>query len=105
MLNMRKVNSEFIGDADMYLFFEKVMRGGVCYISKRHSKTNYNFLKSYDQKKARIKTYYVFYMVIWCLKFFPRNEFKWVNPRDFDSNKHTSNRSKICDLKVDLEYP
>ena len=70
MLNMRKVNSEFIGDADMYLFFEKVMRGGVCYISKRHSKTNYNFLKSYDQKKQESKHIMCFIWLYDVLSFF-----------------------------------
>ena len=38
MLNMTKVELKLISDADMCLFFEKGMRGGVCCISKRHSK-------------------------------------------------------------------
>ena len=33
-LNMTKVDLEFTSDADMYLFFEKGMRGGVSYISE-----------------------------------------------------------------------
>ena len=33
-LNMTKVDLEFISDTDMYLFFEKGMRGGVSYISE-----------------------------------------------------------------------
>ena len=32
----------------MYLFFEKGVRGGVSYISKRYTKANNEFLKSYD---------------------------------------------------------
>ena len=35
MLSMKKV--EFISDADMYLFFEKGVRGGVSYISERYN--------------------------------------------------------------------
>ena len=38
MLNMTKVKLELISDPDMYIFFEKGMRGGVCYISNRYSK-------------------------------------------------------------------
>ena len=33
MLNMTKIELEIILDADMYLLFEKVMRGGISYIS------------------------------------------------------------------------
>ena len=33
MLNMTKVDHELIPDPDMYLLFEKGMRGGVSYIS------------------------------------------------------------------------
>ena len=32
----------------MYLFFEKDVRGGVCYISKRYSQANNKYLKPYD---------------------------------------------------------
>ena len=38
-------------------------------------------------------------------KFFPTSWFKWINAKEFDSNKHTSNSSKGCVLEVDLEYP
>ena len=51
MLNMINVELGFISDVDMNLFFEKVMRGGVFYVSKRYSKSNNNDLKSYDPKK------------------------------------------------------
>ena len=51
MFNMRKVELELISDANMYLFFEKGMRGGVSYISERHSKANNKYLKSYDPKQ------------------------------------------------------
>ena len=51
MLGIKKVDSERISDADMYLFFEKGMRDGVSYISKRFSKTNNKYFKSYDPKR------------------------------------------------------
>ena len=46
MFNMTKVDPELISDAEIHLFFEKDMRGGVIYISKRYSKANNNYLKS-----------------------------------------------------------
>ena len=37
-------------------------------------------------------------------KFLPTSGFKWIDPKKFDLNKYTSNRSKGCVLEVDLEY-
>ena len=36
-------------------------------------------------------------------KFFPTSAFKWIDPKNFDSNKCSNNRSKGCALEVDLE--
>ena len=38
-------------------------------------------------------------------KFLPTSGFKWIDPKEFNLNKYTSNSSKGCVLKVDLEYP
>ena len=38
-------------------------------------------------------------------KFLPISGFKWIDPKEFDLNKYTSNSSKGCVLKVDFEYP
>ena len=46
MLKVIKVDLEFIPDADMYFFFEKPMRGGVFYVSKRYSKSNNNLFET-----------------------------------------------------------
>ena len=52
MLSMAKVELERIPNADVYLFFEKGMRGRVPYISKIYSKANNTCLKSYDPKQG-----------------------------------------------------
>ena len=39
------------------------------------------------------------------VKFLPKNGFKWIDPKKFNLNKHTSNNSKGGVLKVDIEYP
>ena len=51
MLNMRKVGLELIQDPEMYIVFEKGMRGGVFYISYRYNKANHKYLKSQDSKQ------------------------------------------------------
>ena len=37
-------------------------------------------------------------------KFFPISGFKWIDPKEFDLNKYTSNSSKGCVIEVDLEH-
>ena len=44
MLNMTKVELERIPDTNIYLFFEKGMRVGFSYISKRYSKSNNKYI-------------------------------------------------------------
>ena len=42
MLKMTSIQSEKVNNIDVHLFFEKGMRGGVSYISKRYSKSDEN---------------------------------------------------------------
>ena len=51
VVNMSKVELKRILHSDTYLLFDKCMRGGVSYISKRYSKYNHKNLKSYYQKQ------------------------------------------------------
>ena len=51
MLNMTKIKLELISDPDMYIFFEKCMRGEVSYISDRYDKVSDKYLKSYGPKQ------------------------------------------------------
>ena len=37
-------------------------------------------------------------------KFLQTNGFRWIDLKEFDLNKYTSNSSKGCFLEVDLEY-
>ena len=51
VLKMTKIKLELISDPDMYIFFEKGIRGGISYISNRYSKANSEYLKCFDPKK------------------------------------------------------
>ena len=101
MLNM--TNVELNTDPDMYIFFEKGMRGEVLYISNRYSKAN----KSYDPKQESKHIIYLDANNLYgyaMSKFLPTSGFKWIDPKAFDLNKYTSNSSKGCVFEVDLEY-
>ena len=108
MLKMTKIDLELIPDPDMYIFFEKGTRGEISYIYNRCSKANSKYLKSYDPKQESKHFVYVnannLYGYV-TSKFLPTSGFKWINPKEFDLNKFTSNSSKRCILEVDLEYP
>ena len=107
MLNMTKIKLELTLNPDMYIFFEKGMRGGVSYISNRYSKASNKCLKSYDPKQESKHIYldannlYGYAMS----KFLPASGFKWIDPKVCDLNKYTSNSSKGCVFEDDLEYP
>lgn len=38
-------------------------------------------------------------------KFLSTGWFKWTGPKEFDSNKYSSNSLKGCILEVDFEHP
>ena len=106
-LNMTKVELELVSDPDMYMFFEKCMRGEVSYISNRY-KANNKYLKSYDPKQGSKHITYLYANNLYgytMSKILPTSGLKWIDPKEFDLNKYTSNSSKGCVLEVDLECP
>ena len=56
MLKMTGVKLEKISDIHIYLFIEKVLRGGISYIAKRYVKANNKYMNDYDPKKI-VKIY------------------------------------------------
>ena len=50
-VKMTGVKLEKISDIDKYLFIEKGLRGGICYIAKRYVKANNKYMNDYDPKK------------------------------------------------------
>ena len=108
MVNMTKVILELILYPDMYIFFEKGMRGGVSYISNRCSKANNKYLKSYDPKQESKHIIYLDANNLYDYvmpKFLRTSGFKWIDPKELGLNKYTINSSKGCVVEDDLQYP
>ena len=108
MLKIAKIMLELISDADMFIFFEKGVKGGISYSSNRYSKANNKYLKSYDQKEVSKHITYLDANSLYgyvMSKFLPTGGFKWIDPKELNLNKYTSNSSKGCVFEVDLEYP
>ena len=59
MFIMKQIELELITDPDMYILFEKGIRGGISYISNRYSKANNKYLKSYDLKQESKYSIYI----------------------------------------------
>ena len=73
----------------------------------RYSKTNNKYLKSYDSKQISKHIIYLDANNLYgyaISKFLQTSGFKWIDPKTSDLDKYTSNSSKGCVLKVDLEY-
>ena len=107
MFKIIKIKLELIQDPDMYIFFEKGIKGGISYISNRYSKVDNKYLKSYEPKQESKDIIYLDTNNLYgyaISKFLPTSGFKWIDPKEFDLNKYTSNSSKGCVLAVDLEY-
>ena len=95
----------------MHLFIEKVMRGGISYIAKRHSKANNKYIKCYDSSK---ESKYIAYIDVnnlygWAVShYLPYSGFKWLNQKqinDFFLNSVSENSSIGYILEVDLDSP
>ena len=93
---MLKMTKQLIIDPAVYIFFEKVTRGGISYISNRYSKVNKKYLKSFDSKRESRYIIYIetnnFYGYAKS-KFLP-SRFKWIDPKEFDLNKYIRNTLK-----------
>ena len=59
MLKTTKVELEKISDADIHLFIEKGMRGGISYINKTYSKANNKYCPDYDKNKPENFIFYL----------------------------------------------
>ena len=59
MLKVTKVELAKISDANMHLFIQKEMRGGISYVNKRYSKANNKYCSDYDKNKPKNFIFYL----------------------------------------------
>ena len=105
MLHSTKVELELISDADIKFILWKRYESWSRY--KRYSKANNKYLKSYDPKQESKHIIYLYANNLHSYampKFLPTSGFKWIEPKEPDLNKYTSNSSKQWVLDVELEY-
>ena len=109
MLKMIEIELELISDIDMHLLIAKGMRGGISYITKRHSKGNNKYMKCYD---SSIESKFIMYLDAnnlygWAMsQYLSYSGFKWLNREKingFDVNSIGEN-SPTGYTEVDLEY-
>ena len=108
-LKFTDIKLENITDPDIYMFFEKMKRGGISVISQRHAKANNKYLPDYDENKDNSYIYQVdcnnLYGWSMCQNL-PTDGFQWLNDFDLeiiDTYKSTDSVGYV--LQVDLEYP
>ena len=111
MLKMTKVELEKISDADMHLFIEKGMRGGISYVNKRCSKANNKYCPDYDKEKPEIYINYIDMNNLYggaMSEYLPYGAFKWVENNNEIVNKILNKSDNSLHgylLEVDLDYP
>ena len=99
MLKMTGIQLEMINNIDVHLFLEKGMRGGVSYISKRHSKSDENT----DIMYWDANNLYGWAMI----QDLPYGGFKFLSQKDinnFDLHSISENSPIGYILEVDLKY-
>ena len=109
MLKMTEVELELLTDVDMYLFFEKGIRGGVSTITKRYGCANNKYMgDQYDPNKpSKFITYLdANNLYGWAMSQpLPVGDFKWLSDKEIEEMMNDHAKIKGCTLEVDLEYP
>ena len=108
-LKETKVELQNITDSDLFMFFEKMKRGGISVISQRYAKANNPYLPYYDSEKDKSYVLQVdcnnLYGWSMCQNL-PVDTIGWVENFDrgiIDTYQSTDNTGYV--LEVDLEYP
>ena len=104
MLKDTGIELELLTDVDMFLFFKRMIRGGISMISTRYAEANNPYMgDSYNPEK---ETSYIFYFdannlcgYIMTDKL-PYRGFKWMTREEMENWKTIPSA-----LEVDLEYP
>jgi len=104
-LKKTDVKLELLNDVDMFLMFEKGIRGGVSMIPKRYAKANNKYMKDFNLEEESKFIQYLDANNLYGLAMsqpLPISDFKWMNENELENCKTDG---KGCILEVDFEYP
>ena len=108
-LKFTKVSIDLLSDIDMYNFFEKAIRGGICMTVNRLAKANNKYMRCFDNAKDQS---YIMYLdcnnLYGCamMQKLPYKNFHWLNDEQIATfNIHNTPKTYGYFLEVDLEYP
>ena len=110
-LKMTKVELEKISNADIHLFIEKEMRGGISYINKRYSKANNKYCLDYNKIKPENFITYLNMNNLYgstISEYLPYGRFKWVKTTNETVNRILNKKDNSLHgyfLEVDVDYP
>ena len=112
MLKMTGIKLELLSDIDMFLFFKRLVRGGISMISNRYGKANKPYMGEKFNPEELIK-YLVYYDsnnlygFIMCEKL-PVGGFEWMTEDEminlFNNQTMEEWEKTPCVVEVDLEY-
>lgn len=109
MLLKTKIELDVLKDSDMYLFFERGIRGGQSVIFNKYEEANNKYMNDYN---ANMETSFISYLDANNLyghsmsRPLPYKDFKWVEPLSLDFIMNYKEDSDIgYTLEVDLQYP
>ena len=103
MLKKTSNEIELLTDVDMYMFFEKGIRGGMSKAVTRYFKANNKYLPEHDASKKSSFLMYLDANNLYGLAMvqkLPYSKFEWMNKNELDNW-----RDVPCTLEVDLSYP
>ncbi|GFR16049.1 c2H2-type domain-containing protein [Trichonephila clavata] len=111
-LKFTKVELQLLTNVNDYIWFESQMRGGICFLGKRHDKANNPYVaETYDEKKPRnyivaldANNLYGFVMS----QPLPVGNFSWLTPEeisDFNVFNYDQNSKVGFIIEVDLKCP
>jgi hypothetical protein len=115
MLLMTGVKLEILSDPEMYLFFESGVRGGICMITQRLAKANFEGMSTFDKN---IETAFIEYLDAnnlygWAMiQSLPYGGFKWLNTDELTTEQWrekimnmTPTQARGITFEVDIEVP
>ncbi|GBO35192.1 hypothetical protein AVEN_41119-1 [Araneus ventricosus] len=111
-LKFTKIELQLLTNVNDYIWFESQMRGGICFLGKRHAVANNPYLvESYDENKSHsyivaldANNLYGYVMS----QPLPVGNFSWLTPEevnDFDVFKYDKNSEIGFIIEVDLRCP